>query len=190
MAAQLARLPDAELEVMQALWSLGEYPAHTADIAARLNRDWKAPTLLKLLSRLEERIEALEWDPPVLEGECILPEGYGFMVKDIQYSAATRSYHVVLQVGKQYLGDVTGYQAQVTQLQGTIQEQAGTIQTQQDAIAEKESTIAQQAATIESQTATIASQAETIEEMEAAGTAETVKAELSAAYEEGVESNG
>ena len=55
MAAQLARLPDAELEVMQALWSLGEYPAHTADIAARLNRDWKAPTLLKLLSRLEER---------------------------------------------------------------------------------------------------------------------------------------
>ena len=67
-----------------------------------------------------EQIEALEWDPPILEGECILPEGYGFMVKDIQYSAATRSYHVVLQVGTQYLGDVTGYQAQVTQLQGTI----------------------------------------------------------------------
>ena len=58
-----------------------------------------------------EQIEALEWDPPILEGECILPEGYGFMVKDIQYSAATRSYHVVLQVGTQYLGDVTGYQA-------------------------------------------------------------------------------
>ena len=73
-----------------------------------------------------EQIEALEWDPPILEGECILPEGYGFMVKDIQYSAATRSYHVVLQVGTQYLGDVTGYQAQVTQLQGTITEQAGT----------------------------------------------------------------
>ena len=112
------------------------------------------------------------------------------MVKDFQYSAATRSYHVVLQVGAQYLGDVTGYQAQVTELQGTITEQAGTIQTQQDTIAEKESTIAQQAATIETQTATIASQAETIEEMEAAGTAETVKAELSAAYEEGAESNG
>lgn len=116
-----------------------------------------------------EQIEALEWDPPILEGECILPEGYGFTVKDIQYSAATRSYHVVLQVGTQYLGDVTGYQAQVTELQGTIQEQAGTIETQ---------------------TATIASQAETIEEMETAGNAETVKAELSAAYEEGVESNG
>ena len=40
---------------MQALWALDTYPAHTADIAARLERDWKAPTLLKLLSRLEER---------------------------------------------------------------------------------------------------------------------------------------
>ena len=50
-----SRLPDAELEVMQALWSLGEYPAHTGDIAARVNKCWKAPTLLKLLSRLEER---------------------------------------------------------------------------------------------------------------------------------------
>ena len=33
----------------------------------------------------------LEWDPPTVEGECILPAGYGFTVKDIQYSAATRS---------------------------------------------------------------------------------------------------
>ena len=65
-----------------------------------------------------EEIEALNWDPPTIEGECILPAGYGFTVKDIQYSASTRSYHVVLQVGTQYLGDVTGYQAQVTELQG------------------------------------------------------------------------
>ena len=67
-----------------------------------------------------EQIEALEWDPPVLEGECVLPAGYGFTVKDIQYSAATRSYHVVLQVGTQYLGDVTGYQAQVEALSNTL----------------------------------------------------------------------
>ena len=52
---QLPRLPDAELEVMQALWELGAYPAHTGGIAARLDKSWKAPTLLKLLSRLEER---------------------------------------------------------------------------------------------------------------------------------------
>ena len=123
-----------------------------------------------------EQIEALDWDPPTIEGECILPAGYGFTVKDIQYSASTRSYHVVLQVGTQYLGDVAGYQAQVTELQGTIQEQAGTI--------------AQQEETIQTQTATIDSQAAAIEELEAAGTAETVKADLQAAYEEGVESNG
>ena len=53
--ATLIHLPDAELEVMQALWALGHYPAHTADIAQGLSRDWKAPTLIKLLSRLEER---------------------------------------------------------------------------------------------------------------------------------------
>ena len=51
----LSHLPDAELEVMQALWALDRYPAHTADIAQKLSRDWKAPTLIKLLSRLEER---------------------------------------------------------------------------------------------------------------------------------------
>ena len=52
---QISRLHDAELEVMQALWAVPEYPARTSDLAARLDRDWKAPTLLKLLSRLEER---------------------------------------------------------------------------------------------------------------------------------------
>ena len=116
-----------------------------------------------------EQIEALEWDPPTIEGECILPAGYGFTVKDIQYSTSTRSYHVVLQVGTQYLGDVAGYQAQVTELQGTIQEQAGTIAQQEE---------------------TIQTQAAAIEELEASGSAETVKADLQAAYEEGVESNG
>ena len=130
-----------------------------------------------------EQIEALEWDPPVVEGECPLPAGYGFTVKDIQYSANTRSYTVVLQTAEQYLGDVTGYQAQVAELQGTIQ-------TQQNTIAEKDSTIAQQEETIQAQTATIDSQAAAIEELEAAGTAESVKAELQEAYVEGVESNG
>lgn len=53
--SNLSHLPDAELEVMQALWALDRYPAHTADIAQKLSRDWKAPTLIKLLSRLEDR---------------------------------------------------------------------------------------------------------------------------------------
>ena len=55
MEQELSRLPDAELEVMQALWAVPVCPAHTADITRNLRRDWKAPTLLKLLSRLEER---------------------------------------------------------------------------------------------------------------------------------------
>lgn len=137
-----------------------------------------------------EQIEALEWDPPAIEGTCVLPEGYGFEVRDIQYSAAKRAYTVVLQVGRQYLGDVTGYQAQIQELQGTVQEQAATIQTQQAAIAEKEGTIAEQEATIQSQQSAIQSQAAAIEELETAGTTETLKADLQAAYEEGVESNG
>ena len=56
----MERLPDAELEVMQALWALDRYPAHTSDLSARLSKDWKAPTLLKLLSRLEERFNPYE----------------------------------------------------------------------------------------------------------------------------------
>ena len=79
--------------------------------------------------------------PPPDPGECILPTGYGFTVRDIQYSAPARSYTVVLQVAEQYLGDVVGYQSQVA-------------------------------------------------ELEAAGTAAQVDAQLRAAYQEGVEQNG
>lgn len=50
------RLPDAELEVMQALWAEESYPAHSGALMARLeDKGWQTPTLLKLLSRLEER---------------------------------------------------------------------------------------------------------------------------------------
>ena len=81
-----------------------------------------------------------------------------------------------LQVAEQYLGDVTGYQTQIDELQA--------------AATEKDSTIAQLESEAAEKDATIQSQAETIESMEAAGTAETVKADLQAAYAEGVESNG
>lgn len=110
-----------------------------------------------------EDIEAISWDKPEIQGECILPVGYGFEVADIRYSAATRSYTVELQVAQQYLGDVAGYEAQVSELES--------------AVAEKEATISQQAQELESKEATIQSQQETIQALEAA-------------YEEGVESNG
>ena len=53
----LQRLPDAELEVMQALWRQEKYPVSSAgELMAELSgRHWQTATLLKLLSRLEER---------------------------------------------------------------------------------------------------------------------------------------
>lgn len=124
-----------------------------------------------------EQVEAISWDPPVIEGEgCILPSGYGFEVDQIEYDSSAMLFHVTVHTGEQYYGDVSAYEAEVAQLQEQVGQQA--------------ETITQQEATIQTQTATIDSQAATIEELEVAGTAESVKTELRAAYEEGVESNG
>lgn len=116
-----------------------------------------------------EDIEAINWAHPTIEhtnprcpNELGLPEGYGFTVEGISYDYSAKSYIVELSVASQYLGDVTQYQSQISELQA--------------AATEKDATISQQAATIEA--------------LEAAGTAETVKADLQAAYTEGVESNG
>ena len=109
-----------------------------------------------------EQVEAINWERPTIEGDCILPVGYGFRVSDIRYSAATRSYTVVLQVGEQYLGDVTAYQSQVAQLESTVAQQKTELR-------EKDETIAQ---------------------LESAGGENALKEELAAAYEEGVESYG
>ena len=45
------RLPDAELEVMQAIWSL-EPPVTTAAVQQRVSKEWKATSVLTFLSRL------------------------------------------------------------------------------------------------------------------------------------------
>ena len=48
----LERLPDAELEVMQALWAQKAYPASSGELMEALaGKRWRMPTLLKLLSR-------------------------------------------------------------------------------------------------------------------------------------------
>ena len=73
-----------------------------------------------------EEIEAIDWSQPEIEGESVLPVGYGFEVTDIRYSASTRSYTVALKVAAQYLGDVTGYQAQV----GALEEQVAALEAQ------------------------------------------------------------
>ena len=48
---KIKRLPDAELEVMQAVWSL-EPPVTAAAVQQRVSRAWKATSVLTFLSRL------------------------------------------------------------------------------------------------------------------------------------------
>lgn len=116
-----------------------------------------------------EDIEGIDWTKPAIEhtnpqcpDEFGLPAGYGFTVAGITYDSRTKSYTVELQVADQFLGDVTPYQEQIAQLESEA--------------AEKDAAIAEKEAAIKA--------------LEAAGTAETVKADLQAAYTEGVESNG
>lgn len=64
-----------------------------------------------------EQIEAINWRRPKLDGPCEMPAGYGFDVKNIEYHMSERSWVVTLKVREQYLGDVTGYQAQIDALE-------------------------------------------------------------------------
>ena len=45
------RLPDAELEVMQTIWSLGTQVT-AAEVQQHADKDWKMPSVLTFLSRL------------------------------------------------------------------------------------------------------------------------------------------
>lgn len=130
-----------------------------------------------------EEIEAIHWSRPVLEGDSLLPAGYGFAVEHISYSSVNRCYTVSLKVAKQYLGDVTGFQAQVEELTAGVADRENRLQAQAAAIQERDETIQAQAETIQSQ-------GEAIQALEAAGTAAQVEERLKAAYEEGVERNG
>ena len=50
------KLPDAEMEIMLAVWDL-EPPVNTAALMEKVGRrrGWKAPTLISFLARLEDR---------------------------------------------------------------------------------------------------------------------------------------
>ena len=48
---KMKRLPDAELEVMQAVWSL-KAPVTAAEVQRKVPSDWKATSVLTFLSRL------------------------------------------------------------------------------------------------------------------------------------------
>ena len=79
-----------------------------------------------------EQIEQINWSHPTLtnlsgsEQEQGLPAGYGFVLTDLRYQHANRIFIAELQTAQQYLGDVTGYQAEIQQLNETIQLQKNT----------------------------------------------------------------
>lgn len=148
-----------------------------------------------------EQIEAVNWAKPTIEyigphaSEPGLPEGYGFVVDDIQYQSGLKTYHVVLQTASQYLGDVTGYQDQIAELESAaaekdsaLAEQATQLQEQADVLTAQQAVIEDQATQIQEQASTIEGQAATIQELQEAGTAAALEADLDAAYEEGVNS--
>lgn len=51
----MVRLPDAEFEVMQALWSCGGVSVPTLVLSEKLTKERKAQTILTLLARLENK---------------------------------------------------------------------------------------------------------------------------------------
>lgn len=69
-----------------------------------------------------EDIEGICWEKPevkcLAEGELSgLPEGCGFELADIRYEHKNGIYHAEVRVAKQYLGDVSAYEAQMAQLE-------------------------------------------------------------------------
>ena len=148
-----------------------------------------------------EDIETINLSQPAIEyvgvhkSEPGLPEGYGFEVLKIEYVSGTKHYVVSLKTASQYLGDVTGYQAQIADLESAAAEKDSTISTQATQLQDQATTIEAQASQLQDQAATIGEQATTIEaqaaaiqELQEAGTAADLEAELDAAYEEGVNS--
>lgn len=72
-----------------------------------------------------EGIEAIDWARPTVQrlpacpkNEAGLPEGYGFELAGIEYHHSTRHFDVAVTTARQYLGDVTGYQARIEELEG------------------------------------------------------------------------
>lgn len=89
-----------------------------------------------------EQIEAINWSRPTIEyigphgSEPGLPEGYGFDVVKITYDSNCKTYNVELKTAKQYLGDVTGYQAEIKALNNAAMEKDVLIRDLQDQLEE------------------------------------------------------
>ncbi len=55
MKKELISLPDAEFEVMDAVWKCGKEFVPTTEILSKMQTDKKAPTVLTMLSRLTDK---------------------------------------------------------------------------------------------------------------------------------------
>lgn len=95
-----------------------------------------------------EEIEKIDWQQVIVEPvrenylACDLPEGYSFVVKDINYLRNTDSFEVILEVDKQYWGDVTPYQAQVEELTASIEGKTAEIAEKDEQLAKKDEALA------------------------------------------------
>lgn len=137
-----------------------------------------------------EQIEAVNWAKPNVEyigphgEEPGLPKGYGFDVVKITYESNCRSYTVELQVSSQYLGDVTGYQAQVADLEKQVEDAKGQVteaQTQAEEARAQVETAQAQAQAAQAQAAEATAQAETAQAQAAEAQAKAEAAEADAA---------
>ena len=83
-----------------------------------------------------EQLENIQWATPSIvrltdhDGELGLQEGYGFEITDIRYQHSGRYFVVEVRTAQQYLGDVTGYQAQIDDLTQTIRQQQTALDSQ------------------------------------------------------------
>ena len=96
-----------------------------------------------------EEIEKIDWSHVTVKTldanypPCSLPEGYSFVVKDIQYIKCYDSFEVTIEVDKQYWGDVTPYQAQIAELTAVSEAKDSELSEKNALIAEKAQQIAQ-----------------------------------------------
>ncbi len=90
-----------------------------------------------------DQIERIDWAHPTLVGTGdSLPGNYGYQIDDIAYLHPYRRFAVRLKVLQQYLGDVTGYQAEIQELEASL----ATAQEEKAAAQEQAQTAAAEAA--------------------------------------------
>ncbi len=102
------------------------------------NGSGEYPVIFQRKDATLEQIEGVHWDKPTLGGKFnTLPKGYGFTLKNIEYTSCDSSFHVTVQAQEQYWGDVTALTKEVEAKEKTIQEQAGEIEKAGQALEEK-----------------------------------------------------